>query len=258
MPTIRPTISGSSFPTACGRRWPRFARTASSWSSCRTPTAHSARTWIGSDLSLARRHRHRLPRRGRREARSAAVSDRARPRGRTAGVDDSRRRSLSGGCGGCARAAAAGGAARRNQSASRCRLRSRRLTGRTGRASQKRRVRLTPVQIDEQRRATDNADCTSPAGAVRGTAPIPQNQSPLAADAELVAGLRGLAVREDDFDHLLALDGRPASSEQRRPRSASCGVDDLAGRGVAVAAVEAERDPARLIADAMSRSASAA
>ena len=81
-------------------------------------------------------------RRGRREARSAAVSDRARPRGRTAGVDDSRRGSLSGGCGGCARGRAAGGPARRNQSASRRRLRSGRLTRRTGRACQKRRVRL--------------------------------------------------------------------------------------------------------------------
>ena len=32
------------------------------------------------------------------------------------------------------------------------------------------------------------------------------------ADAELVAGAHGLAAREVDLDHFLALDGRPFSS----------------------------------------------
>ena len=67
------------------------------------------------------------------------------------------------------------------------------------------------------------------------------------------------AVDEDDLDHLLAVDLAALLVRQRGDDLLRLRVDHLAGRRIGVAAVEAERDPARLLAQLDARrSASAA
>src|SRR5687768_12739569 len=70
----------------------------------------------------------------------------------------------------------------------------------------------------------------------------------LAPDAKLVAGADQPPIRIDRLAHLLALDQSTLLVGQPRGGLARAGLDDLASRRIRIPAVEAERDPAGLIA----------
>src|SRR5689334_13617051 len=73
------------------------------------------------------------------------------------------------------------------------------------------------------------------------------------ADAELIAvAYRRVAV-EGHLEQLLAADLAVLLVLERRDPLVRLGVEDLAGWRIGVLAVDAERDPARLIADGESR-----
>ena len=78
--------------------------------------------------------------------------------------------------------------------------------------------------------------------------PLVWTALPFLALAELIAGDRRLAAREIDLEHLLALGVRAVLVLQRRDDLLGARVDHVAGRGVGELAVDAERDPARLVA----------
>src|SRR5262245_41088386 len=68
-------------------------------------------------------------------------------------------------------------------------------------------------------------------------------------ESKLVAGSNGNAVAEDDLDHLLAVDLPVALVAQRGDDLLARHVDDLARGRIGIAAVEAERHPAGLLAE---------
>src|SRR3954451_14404664 len=67
-------------------------------------------------------------------------------------------------------------------------------------------------------------------------------------DAELVARADGLASLEVDLEHLLALYVAPGLVLQAGHELPGLDLDHVAGRRIGVAAVDAEGDPARLVA----------
>lgn len=69
-----------------------------------------------------------------------------------------------------------------------------------------------------------------------------------AAEAKLVARGDRLAVAEMNLHHLLAVDPVPLFVGQSRDDLLGRGINDFAGGGVGVLAVEAEGDPAGLFA----------
>src|SRR5262245_48884556 len=76
---------------------------------------------------------------------------------------------------------------------------------------------------------------------------------PRPSDAELVARAHDHAVLQHDLDHLLAVHLAALLVGEGEQDLLRLRVDDLAGGGIGVAAVEAERHPAGLLADLYAR-----
>src|SRR5258708_1641009 len=69
------------------------------------------------------------------------------------------------------------------------------------------------------------------------------------AQAELIPSAHRIATAPLDLAHLFTVHRRSRFIGQARDNPAAGNVDDVAGRGIGILAVETERDPAWLLAD---------
>ena len=74
-------------------------------------------------------------------------------------------------------------------------------------------------------------------------------RSDFSSEAELIAGVDGFAIAEMDLDHFLGLDRLALFVFEERENFARLRFDDFAGGRIGEGAIDAERDPAGLIAE---------